>query len=208
VQLPFAHLNLRRNPFGELPLETRPALAVLDPEPLLAHLAPERAVLQFLGDKGRGKTTHLLALRAVRPAPYLHLPEDGPLPPVPTELPLLYLDESQRLTWRLRRKLFRGPGRLVLGTHEDHTRALRRAGRPVTTVEAGAGLDLPRLEQIVRKRIEAARRDAGPLPWVPEEGLRWLLARFGDDVRGMEHHLYRRFQVLAEVGPLEVREEG
>ena len=208
MQLPFAHLNLRRNPFGELPLEARPELAVLEVEPLLAHLAPERAVLQLLGDKGRGKTTHLLALRAARPAPYVHLPEDEPLPAVPVDLPLLYLDESQRLPWRLRRKLFRGPGRLVLGTHEDHTRALRRAGRPVTTVEAGAGLDLARLEQIVGKRIEAARRDAGPLPWVSEEGLRWLLARFGDDLRGMEHHLYRCFQAQGEVGPVEVRQEG
>ena len=34
---------------------------------------------RLLGDKGRGKTTHLLSLRAARPAPYVHLPEDGPL---------------------------------------------------------------------------------------------------------------------------------
>ncbi|MCA8922357.1 MAG: hypothetical protein KDD82_11145 [Planctomycetes bacterium] len=204
MQLPFERLNLRRNPFGELRLEERPALAVIDPGPLLAHLEPERAALQLLGDKGRGKTTHLLTLRSVRPAPYVHLPEDGPLPAVPLDAPLLYLDESQRLPWRVRRRLFRGEGRLVLGTHEDHTRALERAGRPVVTMHAGAGLDLARLTEIVSRRIEAARRGPGPLPWIPEASLRALLARFGDDLRGMERHLYDRVQRQEAVGPIEV----
>lgn len=198
MRLPFIHLNLRYNPFGELPLSERPHLAVIDPEPFLALLAAERATLQFMGDKGRGKTTHLLTLRSLRPGPYIHLPEDGPHPAVPATEPLLYLDESQRLGFWGRRRLFHGAGRLVLGTHTDHTRALRRAGRPVTTVHVGADLTAERLGAIVSRRIEAARRAEGPVPYVAESGLHQLLARFGNDLRAIEHHLYERLQGLEE----------
>ncbi|RMG08495.1 MAG: hypothetical protein D6731_21835 [Planctomycetota bacterium] len=203
LALPFAHLNLRYNPFGELPLELRPSLAVLDPEPFLARLAPLRAALQFLGEKGRGKTTHLLALRSARPGVYVHLPEDGPLPAVPLDAPLLYLDESQRLPWRLRRALFAGPSRLVLGTHRDHRRALRWAGRPVVTVKVGDALDETRLREILERRIEAARRGPGPVPRLTKRAIERLLARFGDDLRGIEHFLYERFQALDAPGDVD-----
>jgi len=198
VQLPFAHLNLRYNPFGELPLDARPALAILDPEPYLRFLKEPRAALQFMGDKGRGKTTHLLTLRALEPGPYLHLPEEGPLPQVPLSEPLLYLDETQRLPRRVRKALYRGPSRLVLGAHEDHAAELRRSGRPVTTVQVGASLTAARLALIVERRIEAARRAPGPVPEIPPPALEALLARFGDDLRAIEHHLYERVQALEE----------
>lgn len=198
MQLPFAHLNLRYNPFGELPLSARPALAILDPAPYLALLEEPRAALQFMGHKGRGKTTHLLTLASIRPGPYVHLPEDGPFPEVPLEEPLLYLDETQRLPRRTRKALYKGPSRLVLGAHEDHARELRKAGRPVTTIRVGAGLTPERLAQIVERRVEAARRGPGAVPQVPAESLSRLLSRFGEDLRGMEHHLYECFQALKE----------
>lgn len=198
LTLPYAHLNLRRNPFGELPLVARPGLAVLDPAPYVQLLGEPRAALLFLGDKGRGKTTHLLTIRAARAGSYVHLPEDGPLPPVPVGLPLLYLDECQRLRRRLRRRLFRGLGALVIGSHEDHSAELRAAGRVVTRVEVGGLLTLERLGQIVSRRIEAARRGPGSVPEVPSHSLEALVARFGDDVRGIEHHLYECFQALKE----------
>lgn len=198
MRLPFAHLNLRYNPFGELPLDQRPELAVLDPQPYLELLRAPRAALQFMGDKGRGKTTHLLTLRALQPGPYLHLPEEGPLPEVPLREPLLYLDETQRLPRRVRKALYRGPSRLVLGAHEDHAPELRRAGRPVTTIMIGASLNEERLGQILVRRIEAARRGPGPVPEVPGSALETLLERFGDDLRAIEHYLYERFQALEE----------
>ena len=70
--LPFAHLNLRRNPFGEFSVEERAQLAVVDLEPAIAHLSSDvangrGAVVQVLGEKGFGKTTHLLALYSRHP---------------------------------------------------------------------------------------------------------------------------------------------
>ena len=67
LTLPFIHLNLRFNPFGEIPLKYQPELAVIDAAPLIDHLARPRAVLQLIGEKGRGKTTHLLAIKEFYP---------------------------------------------------------------------------------------------------------------------------------------------
>ena len=66
-RLPFAHLNLRRNPFGEVAREERPALVVADLEPLLAEIADPGRAVQIIGDSGRGKTSLLLALGARLP---------------------------------------------------------------------------------------------------------------------------------------------
>ena len=127
---PFVHLNLRFNPFGELPLKYRAELAVIEMTPLLEHLERPRAVLQLIGEKGHGKTTHLLALKECFPgAGYVHFPEQE-RPPVPEGNPLI-LDEAQRIPWWQRRQLFQRPVPLILGTHRDFTRQLQRLGRTV-----------------------------------------------------------------------------
>ena len=193
--LPFVHLNLRFNPFGELPLKYRAELAVIDLPPLLNHLERPRAVLQLIGDKGRGKTTHLLRLKACFPgAGYVHFPEDE-RPPVPDGNPLI-LDEAQRIPWWQRRQLFQRPVPLILGTHRDFTRQLRRMGRDVKTIMAGEKTDRKRLDEIFRQRIEFARRDSGPIPSVPLATIDKLVDRYGDDIRAIEGHLYDLFQHL------------
>jgi len=110
--LPFAHLNLRRNPFGEVAAEERPALAVVDEAALDGLAARLRAALdgdarttvQLLGEKGFGKTTHLLALRArFVGSPYRHVAEGERPAPDPAALPQskpFFLDESQRVPRR------------------------------------------------------------------------------------------------------------
>ena len=65
---PFAHLNLVRNPFGEVDLEALQDLAFVATDEYLDHLSVSRRCLQFIGEKGRGKTTHLRSLHA-------HFPE-------------------------------------------------------------------------------------------------------------------------------------
>jgi hypothetical protein len=62
--LPYAHLNLRRNPFGEFSEDERTALALVDIEPIIERLNNPGYVVQFVGEKGYGKTTHLLAIRS------------------------------------------------------------------------------------------------------------------------------------------------
>jgi len=191
-ELSFARLNLTRNPFGELPLGCRPGVTVGDFEEPLRGLEAPRATLLFTGEAGRGKTTSLLRLRADRPGPYVYFPEDGPLPPIP-RAPLIYLDELQRLGWWARRRLFATDARLVIASHADHRAEVRRAARPLWSRHV-TGLSLERLEAIVKARVEASRRVAGPLPEVPRLRLEALLSCYRDDLRSIEAALYDEFQ--------------
>jgi hypothetical protein len=207
LTLPYAHLNLRRNPFGELAPEERPMRAIVDGRRWAAALAgADRFALQVLGESGRGKTTHLLALRAELPrSTYRHITEGERISAraIATGSPTI-IDECQRLPPRARRRVFARGGPLLLGSHEDHGVELARAGYRVDTLYPAESLDRERLAAILAERIEASRRGPGPVPRISEPALDALRARYGTDVRAMEHCLYETFQTLAEIRDVEV----
>ena len=202
ITLPFAHVNLRRNPFGEVSQNDRSRLSVIDVD--AARLQAPGCALLFLGEAGRGKTSHLLGTRTHFPdAPYVHLTEGEPVPPIPTA-PLVFVDELQRMPRRMRRRLFRRPNAsFVIGSHLDHSAEMRAAGLNVKTVTV-ASRSPEQLAKIIQTRIEWARRNAGPVPTVGPAAIARLIDRFGDNVRAMEHHLYTIFQHLEEAGDVKV----
>ena len=191
--LPYSHLNLRRNPFGEFSVEERVALADVDVGQFDALLTDPTTALQFVGEKGYGKTTHLLAIRGrFAEAGYVHIAE-GQRASIPVGCPLL-IDEAQRLTWWQQWCVFRGRMPLVLGTHRDFTSLLLRAGRSVRTIAVRDCMDPPRLSRLLNARIGWVRRADGPLPRVRVETAAQLLQQFGPDIRSIEHELYAVFQ--------------
>jgi len=193
--LPFAHLNLRRNPFGELELSRWAELAVVEVDRFVPRLTEPGYALQFTGDKGRGKTTHMAAIMRHFPrARYVHVGETQ-RPRIPQGHPLL-IDEIQRLPRRTRRRIFRRPVSLVVATHEDMSAELAAAGFEVQTVEVGKGLDARRLREILNRRIEAARRGSGPLPRVTLATAQAMIDRFANDLRAIQWHVYDLFQSL------------
>lgn len=218
MRFPFHHLNLSHNPFGEPLPEDRGRLAVLAPGELDRwgeRLRTGGRVIQFLGDEGRGKSTRLHALGDRFPdAPYLYFAEDEPRRSMVRRLaetagaPVLLLDETQRLSRWARWKLWRRPGvAIALASHRDHGLEIERAGLRVETVQVGAaeeGRDpVEVLSQVVRRRIEWARRGGGPVPEVSRETLAELVAAHGDDQRAIEDRLYDRFQALERRTPTE-----
>jgi hypothetical protein len=198
VKSPFAKLNLIRNPFGELTRSERAELAVADCRAWVAALSQPNRAVQFLGPCGHGKTTHLLALgRAFPSAVYVYLPPVGPQPAIPRHRPL-FIDEAQRLGWWQRRRVFAAGGPLGLGSHEDLSPALERAGMQVMTVDVAAGTTPERLAEIANRRVEASRRDVGPVPRIDLPQAIELRRKFGCDIRRIEEELYLHFQQLAE----------
>jgi hypothetical protein len=199
LSLPYAHLNLRRNPFGHVDTAERAELAVVEIEGVVARLASPRYAVQFMGECGYGKTTHLLAIRACfAGAAYVHFPE-GEYPPIPEGTPLL-IDECQRVPRRTRQRSFRRCVPLVLGTHVDFAAELRAAGYDVETVDVARQTTPRRLGELFQRRIEHVRRGPGPVPAVSLSTATWLLDRFGPNVRAIEAHLYEVFHNLEEVG--------
>jgi hypothetical protein len=201
--LPYVRQNLRRNPFGELDLETRAALAVADVEELVALLGTPGRVIQLLGGSGRGKTTLLLAIRDRFPgAPYLKIRE-GERAKIPQSHPL-FVDDVQLLPARQRKRLFGRRISFVVCTHEDLSVELESYGLRVTCIRPAERLSPEALEQAFRRRIEAARRGLGPVPWVSRDTVESLIRRHGEDVRAMELALYEGVQRLREVRDVQV----
>lgn len=197
--LPFSHLNLRRNPFGEFTAEERTALAIVETGPALQHLTQPRAAVQFVGEKGYGKTTHLLVLATLfEHGTYVHIPE-GQRVLVPSTGDPLLIDEAQRLTRLQRWLIFQSQRRLILGTHEDFEQRLRRANRPVLTIAADRFTNEVRVHTLLNARIQSARRTEGPIPSVTLRTASRLFTQFGSDIRSIEHSMYQTFQLLRDI---------
>jgi hypothetical protein len=195
LRLPFAHLNLRFNPFGEPTFSDWAELALVD----LPELRPGDPV-QFIGESGRGKTTHLLALQRQHPGTvYQRLHEGIDRCSLPSS-GLFLLDEAQWLRPRLLRGLVNGPTAVAFGTHDDLSPA---AGRPLRTVRVDV-IDAARLRAIIDRRIEWARRGSGRVPAVRDDTLCALIERHGSDVRAIIGNLYAAFQRMEEPGDVEV----
>ena len=198
VSLPFAHLNLRRNPFGEFSTDELAALAQVEITRYVSLLSNPKYVVQFVGEKGYGKTTHLLAIASrFASAAYVHIAE-GQRAAIPSGWPLL-IDEAQRLTWWQQIRVFRGRTPLVLGTHYDFSDALRRAGRSVETIAVERELSDQRLCEILNARIRWVRRQEGQIPSIRLETARRLREQFGPNVRRVQQELYLKFQEMSAI---------
>lgn len=192
--LPWARLNLRRNPFGELTASERVETAVVAIDFYLDLLGQDSTAIQFIGDCGRGKTTRLLALRAKLPrSSYAYLGENLPCPAIPEGRPVM-IDEAQRLTKLVKHRVFSTGLPLVLATHADLSRTLGRYGYTVHTQHVGLSNGPELVEELLNRRIEASRLCDGPIPMVSREDAVCLVNRFGTDIRQMEHYLYERIQ--------------
>ena len=204
LQLPFAHLNLRRNPFGVVPREERGRLAVADVDRFVERLARPGFAVEFVGDCGRGKSTHLHALWGHFPsAPYVRVAEQPRGLRAPSAA-VIFVDEAQFLSWWQRRRLFRRAASFAVGTHESLAGVFRRAGLEYETVAVG-GVDVDKVQAMITRRLEWARRAEGQLPRVTPAAVGELVARHGDDLRAIEHHLYEVFQRLEEISDVEVQ---
>ncbi len=207
LQLPFSHLNLRRNPFGEVPAEERGQLAVADVERFVPRLSEPGFVVEFVGDCGRGKTSHLRALwEHFRQAPFVRVDEDPRGFRAP-KAPVVFVDEAQFLTRRQRGRLFGQRASFAVGTHERLADVYERAGLDWVTIELG-GVDAALVEEMIARRVEWARRGSGPVPQVTRAAVERLIERHGDDLRAIEHELYEVFQRLQEVCDVEVHHLG
>lgn len=225
LQFPFEHLNLRWNPFGEVPAEERGRLAVLDIERFVARLGKPGFAVEFVGDCGRGKSTRLRYLwDHFEDAPFMRvaelpqagffrgcfsknsLPIHGKLPKeiLATSWPLLFLDEAQFLSRRQRRRLIKPTSSFAVATHESLAADFERAGLEYESVQVG-GVSVELIDGIIKRRIEWARRASGPVPGVSRAAIEGLIERHGDNIRFMERHLYEIFQDLSGVCDVEMQ---
>lgn len=202
MQLPFIHLNLCFNPFGELTAQQRINLAVVDLEGLQSVLYEQAIAIQFYADHGRGKTTHLLSLHQLYPkVEYIKL-HSGERPEIQPRS-IRFVDSIENLPGRKRLNLYRKTASIALTTHTDLTKELNRAGYRVINRHVST-VDNETLLKIFNSRIEYARRGAGAIPVVDMCAIGSLKSLFGDDIRAMEACLYDRVQNMKGVDNVKV----
>jgi hypothetical protein len=169
------------------------------------------ADLQILGSMGAGKTTTLLALKALaedegQRVAYAYLAEGrsdlpGDLPDVAT-LDLMLVDEAQRLSRRGWACVLgpltgrpAGAPRLVLASHRDQAPRLATAGRPCVTVDVDR-MTPAEYRAVLDRRLAQARLADRPHATLSDDAVAYLLAAFGTERRAAERLLYEVFQRL------------
>lgn len=122
-------------------------------------------LVQVIGDKGAGKTTHVTHWRSRVDGPYHYVPRRPYraryLPP-PVG-PIVYADEIDRMPLVVRRRWFgslaSAGATVVAGTHRDLTRPATRAGLRVVTHRLGPASP-ETLHEFVTGRLQAASAQA------------------------------------------------
>ena len=196
--LPWGWCNLSRNPFGELTRDERTSLAVVDVADIASRVKAKRNAVQLIGRCGNGKTTRMLVLsRHFSDSSYTYLPEDKPCPPIPEGCPLL-IDEAQRLPKAVLQSLVASGLPMVLATHRNLIRPLRRGGYEVTTMRIGKNNDAKLVCEVMNRRLIAScLDDALPVPQMTQQDAQLLVDRFGTNLRAIESYLYEVVQTQA-----------
>lgn len=98
-ELPYRHLNLRRNPFGVPSTRDRAQLIVADVSQLADQMLQPKTAIQLMGNHGRGKSSRLFALqreladRLNQPVPFIRMRDITGVPAAP----LILLNEGSLL---------------------------------------------------------------------------------------------------------------
>jgi hypothetical protein len=165
--------------------------------------------LQVLGQMGRGKTTTLSRLGERfrlqgRRADYEYLPvgRDAFTTPL-AGLDVFLLDEMQRLRLDERQRPMAAASRglsLVLGSHDDMTLLVERAGLPLRTVRLESGGRV-HLGAILTRRLDYFALPIGqPGVILEPRAVTHLDDTFGGDLRSLERFLCQVFQKLDASG--------
>lgn len=206
---PFEHLNLRRNPFGDISDVVDPVELVVGPlDEWVEWVRTSGHMLSFFGPRGCGKSTRLrasyekVAAETDATVRLVHVEDDGPI-----EWPsadVLMVDEAQfvrRSEWR--RLETEPPKSLAVASLERLPGIARRFGLERRTVDGGIE-DVSRLREAVAGRMDALRRDDGAIPTVTDGVCEWLVAEYGPDLRACVSHLYAVVQRLETVRSIDV----
>jgi hypothetical protein len=203
LSLPYAHLNLRANPFGHLSRPEKNAIFVprIDLEPIIEGLKRPGFLVQLSHDGEFGKTSHLLAIRRHFPgAPYIFVPEEGPKPAIP-EAAVLFIDRFHALNWRTRAGVLRRTASFAIVSHAHHRSEYVRAGLDYEVI-ALPPFSLDKLTEYIEARIAYFRRDPGrPVPTVDRELLGRLRSRLGGE-HELSDYLYDLFEELESAVPI------
>lgn len=171
---PYLGLGLQRNPFiGEEQFD-RSELIWIDRGWSQAPSTQTKQLVQVMGDKGFGKTSHLKHWQSQTGGPYCYVPPGWKRFKIPAVKQIAYWDEADRipiplliiaLTWASFTS-----ATIVMGTHSERGKIAARLGFTVTTIDLPP-LDVETLLIWANDRIKSVslRSQTGHLLLQPEK---------------------------------------
>lgn len=163
---PYEAAGWRHNPFIAEAVPERqsdwdglPDTLWLDLGYSLPPVAAGRQLVQLLGVRGAGKSTHLARWRSLSPGPACYVPLGWRRWQCPAVASICYWDEACRLPgpllhFALQRAAWQ-QATVCAGVHRNLSHAARRAGLSVQTIEL-PGLTARGVQQWAAKRLQAA----------------------------------------------------
>lgn len=152
-------------------------------------------LVQVIGEKGAGKSTHVLHWRNLTAGPYHYVPRRPYVnrwdrPPIAA---LVYADEIDRMPWPVRFRWFRASARvgatIVAGTHRDLAGPARRAGLQVITHRL-VPADEATLHEVIERRLQHVSVGGIPSQLLAELDIAVAHRRCGGNIRIAETMLH------------------
>lgn len=202
TNLPFqlldtSHLHFKYNPFGGILDEE--IQEVIEPhikQKEIFGLLEENAdiVIQLVGKKGRGKTTHLKYLHRFFPqSDIILLSDQQKVDSKSYQRKLIFVDSIHHWSLVKRLAFYKNNRTIVLTTHHSKRLECAFCGKKIKTYYF-KGITKEKLAAILINRIhlviDESERELVELnmPFVSK-----LIKHFGDDYRGILNHLYQTF---------------
>lgn len=162
---------------------------------------PEPIIIQFVGKKGRGKTTHLRALYQILTDADIYLLECNTKNPIKNKPKRsTFIDNSHLLSWNKRLQLWSNANTsYVITTHYSRSLEFYFCKRAFKTYYF-KGITPEKLKIIIKKRVSQFSYLAYTEVKVNEIILQQLIVTFGDDIRGILNFLYDQYKTINRYG--------
>lgn len=193
------NLSFRFNPFGGISPDELKNIIVPKShfekiKTLIAGSSP--TIIELVGKKGRGKTTHLTFLQQYFPEyPILHLSlHNNTFPNEYLENKIVFIDSIHHLSFLKRIEIFKKLDKVILTTHITRFLEYKYARRAYQSFYF-KGLEKEVLKTVIENRIRLALTNSDVEKiHINESFLSQLMYKFGDDFRGILNHLYENFE--------------
>ena len=190
-------LNFNYNPFGGIS-DSELAQIIIPPSFIkeIHHLisTENNRIIELVGAKGRGKTSHLKLIHQQYPnAPIFLLDNAKEFENIKQNTSnLIFIDSIHHLSLKQRLKLFKQNKTIVLTTHWRRFFEYRVAN---TTFKSYAfkGINPEKLKTILQNRIGIASNTSPAQIMLNQRIIRKLIHQFKDDYRGILNYLYEGF---------------
>ena len=151
--------------------------------------------VEFLGRKGRGKTTHLIYLQKQMPdCPIFFLDKNSSFAEIiNSKANIVFIDSIHHLSVVERLRLFRDKEIVIYTTHWSRKMECLLAGKTNLSIKF-RGINEEVLLEILNKRLELATIDYNKQEVITLKEVNLLIKKYGDNYRGIINHLYQNYQ--------------